>query len=916
MRRRRRWRSAARRRTGRARAGGPSADGWRTRRPPGGRAGPRHRRAGPARNRRCRDRPGPARRPRAPRWHCSRPTRSAGPRLRRPPRSASSDAVRSLRPGAITRRRKRPSSSGTFGHECRTGGHKPVGGGAVPVWTSRAQWAIAGRVRRRRFLAGRRLGALRPATGGRGRPNGAARPGRRPHRPRGRLPGGVPRGWSPWRPACWARGTRPRTSPRRCSSPSAGPPFRPVRPAAGCRSPRPTPPSTCSARAAAAAPARRPRTQRSGASCPTWPTTSSPARAAHRPCRPGPAPPPPGGRAGAPAQRPQLRRGRRGPRSVPWKRGHHRAPRRVRAAQGAEPPCVTRVRACCADWSTSPPASTDADRSHVASCPTCLAELDAVRGEAPSSSAPRSRPSRRRRRPGRRVGPAHRNGGGRPGHRGPAVPARSGRERWRAAVRRPAVAVLSAVVVLAGAGVAAANDWLPIFQTERVAPLEVTSTELVAAAGPLRVRRRRGDATLRRRSRCPTPGPRGVHRARRPRGERPAAGRDRRPEYQVADQVRPPSPSPRRRPRRRRPPRVRALPPLPPGLDGGQLRFGPVPGVAAVWSQPTGVPTLMVGRAVAPTVDSSGVPFETVRDYLLSLPGLPDGLAAQLRDFLGRRLDAAAAGSGRTGDHVDGRRERGAGDRAHLAQRRCRRRRLGPGRRGDRRGRFALRRRATDGRPWPPLRPRPSAEVTRSRRSAAELRRRPAAVAGGLVLRAAQAVRRADGRPGRVLDGGRGEVVGLLGPNGAGKTTVIKMLLGLVRPDAGEVMLLGRPAADPRSRSARRLPARALPVPAVADRHRGARTARPAGPRGGARAGTARLPGRRRPLRPGGRPGRRVLQGHAAAARAGRRAGGPAGARRPRRADQRARPASAGSTSATSCWTSSRAASPSCSTPT
>ncbi|WP_233491173.1 ABC transporter ATP-binding protein [Blastococcus sp. TBT05-19] len=49
---------------------------------------------------------------------------------------------------------------------------------------------------------------------------------------------------------------------------------------------------------------------------------------------------------------------------------------------------------------------------------------------------------------------------------------------------------------------------------------------------------------------------------------------------------------------------------------------------------------------------------------------------------------------------------------------------------------------------------------------------------------------------------GRGEVVGLLGPNGAGKTSVIKMLLGLVRPDAGEVLLLGRPSTDPRSRSA------------------------------------------------------------------------------------------------------------------
>ena len=48
---------------------------------------------------------------------------------------------------------------------------------------------------------------------------------------------------------------------------------------------------------------------------------------------------------------------------------------------------------------------------------------------------------------------------------------------------------------------------------------------------------------------------------------------------------------------------------------------------------------------------------------------------------------------------------------------------------------------------------------------------------------------------------GRGEVVGLLGPNGAGKTSVIKILLGLVRPDAGEVLLLGRPAREPDARA-------------------------------------------------------------------------------------------------------------------
>ncbi|HET7404444.1 MAG TPA: ATP-binding cassette domain-containing protein [Usitatibacter sp.] len=43
------------------------------------------------------------------------------------------------------------------------------------------------------------------------------------------------------------------------------------------------------------------------------------------------------------------------------------------------------------------------------------------------------------------------------------------------------------------------------------------------------------------------------------------------------------------------------------------------------------------------------------------------------------------------------------------------------------------------------------------------------------------------------LDLARGECYGLLGPNGAGKTTTLRMLLGLVRPDAGEISLLGFP---------------------------------------------------------------------------------------------------------------------------
>jgi ABC-2 type transport system ATP-binding protein len=37
----------------------------------------------------------------------------------------------------------------------------------------------------------------------------------------------------------------------------------------------------------------------------------------------------------------------------------------------------------------------------------------------------------------------------------------------------------------------------------------------------------------------------------------------------------------------------------------------------------------------------------------------------------------------------------------------------------------------------------------------------------------------------------RGEILGLIGPNGAGKTTTIRMIMDIVRPDSGEVAILG-----------------------------------------------------------------------------------------------------------------------------
>src|SRR4051812_26244055 len=66
-----------------------------------------------------------------------------------------------------------------------------------------------------------------------------------------------------------------------------------------------------------------------------------------------------------------------------------------------------------------------------------------------------------------------------------------------------------------------------------------------------------------------------------------------------------------------------------------------------------------------------------------------------------------------------------------------------------------------------------------------------------MTVLAAKAIRKSYGGrevvAGLDLELAAGECYGLLGPNGAGKTTTLRMLLGLVQPDAGEITLLGHP---------------------------------------------------------------------------------------------------------------------------
>ncbi|MFL6138524.1 MAG: hypothetical protein ACJ74O_12065 [Frankiaceae bacterium] len=285
----------------------------------------------------------------------------------------------------------------------------------------------------------------------------------------------------------------------------------------------------------------------------------------------------------------------------------------------------------------------DADRVHVAGCPECLAGLAVAQQDAaavgaalgtgpgtgpavetaPDMTAGWQRLSRAAAGEGRRRGAA---GAG-------VVPASASRRR--AALRSPVVAALGVVALLAGASAAAATDWLPIFHAERVVPVTVSRADLVdlpdlTAYGEVKVvegvdvHEVPDAAAAERTSGLAVPQvsqlPPGVT------GD---------PTFQVGGRMSVVFTFSAAKAAKAAAVAGEQLPSPPPGLDGSTFRLVAGPGVAEVWSEARGLPALAVGRAVAPSAYSSGIPFSTARDYLLSLPGLPDDVASQLRAFSG-----------------------------------------------------------------------------------------------------------------------------------------------------------------------------------------------------------------------------------------------------------------------------------------
>jgi hypothetical protein len=206
-------------------------------------------------------------------------------------------------------------------------------------------------------------------------------------------------------------------------------------------------------------------------------------------------------------------------------------------------------------------------------------------------------------------------------------------------LRAPALAAAGALLVVGGATAAAANDWLPIFHTESITPVSVNLNDLTqlpdlssfgqwdVKTNPQLVDVPDASAAMSQTGltvSTPTDLPTGVEGT---------------PQYQVMEKQVATLTFSERKAAAAAQTAGESLPPLPSGLNGAVLQLELGPAVVQTWSQQSGAPTLIIGQVVAPSASSNGVPLATLRDALLSLPGLPDSVAAELR---------AATGNGTT----------------------------------------------------------------------------------------------------------------------------------------------------------------------------------------------------------------------------------------------------------------------------
>ena len=202
--------------------------------------------------------------------------------------------------------------------------------------------------------------------------------------------------------------------------------------------------------------------------------------------------------------------------------------------------------------------------------------------------------------------------------------------RRRIGLRSPVVAVVGVMALLGGASAAAAGNWFPIFRTEKVAPITVPQADLVQLPELEEFGTMTRDARPNVRSVDDARTAREATGLASPRINNLPGGVTGQPRFLVGDRLTGTFTFDAAKAEKAL---GQPVPRPPAGMESSRFRLTAGPGLAAVWPSASGAPALIIGRVVAPKAFSTGVPFKTARDYLLSLPGLPASVAGQLKAF-------------------------------------------------------------------------------------------------------------------------------------------------------------------------------------------------------------------------------------------------------------------------------------------